>query len=164
MVVSSFSFNSISSTAAIVLGNNQIATFFTGADLQPITQQMQGTSEADEFLLQPGQLTVVTYQSHDRFGLIGGLSYSDLTITETTVRSGSDLYSAYEITLKTTGDRLAIVIPTGETTVPMAAAFFTPESNARGPVKIPVSCDLPTTSELQPLPGLRAMPVDLSKL
>jgi hypothetical protein len=155
-------FSAISSKAAIALGNNQIATFFTGADLQPITQQVQGTSEADQFLLQPGQLTVVTYQSHDRFGLIGGLSYDDLTITETRVRSGADLYSAYEITLRTTGERLAIVIPTGETIAPMAQAFFTPEPMANGPVKFPLSCDLPTINELQPLPGLRTLPVDLS--
>jgi hypothetical protein len=146
---------------AIALGNNQTITFFTGTDLQPITSQIQGTSEADQFLLQSGSLKVVTYQSHDRFGLIGGLSYSDLTITETTVRSLTDLYPAYEITLKTTGERLAIVIPTGETTAPMATTFFTPEPGVNGPVKIPVSCDLPT---LQPLPGLRSLPVDLSRL
>jgi hypothetical protein len=155
------SVNSTSLKEAIALGNNQTFTFFAGSDLQLTTQPIQGTSEADQFLLQSGSLKVVTYQSHDRFGLIGGLSYSDLTITETTVRSLTDLYPAYEITLKTTGERLAIVIPTGETTVPPATAFFTPEPNVNGPVKIPVSCDLPT---LQPLPGLHALPVDLSRL
>jgi hypothetical protein len=154
----------ISLKEAIALGNNQTATFFTGTDLQPITQQIQGTNEADQFLLQPGTLKVVTYQSHDRFGLIGGLSYSDLTITATTVRSGTDLYSACEITLKTTGERLAIVIPMGETTVPTATAFFTPESSANGLVKIPVPCDRPITIELQPLPGLYASPTALSNL
>jgi hypothetical protein len=155
------SVNSTSLKEAIALGNNQTFTFFAGSDLQPITSQIQGTSEADQFLLQSGNLKVVAYQSHDRFGLIGGLSYSNLTITETTVRSLTDLYPAYEITLKTTGERLAIVIPTGETTAPMATAFFTPEPSINGPVKIPVSCDLPT---LQPLPGLRSLPVDLSRL
>jgi hypothetical protein len=159
------SINSTSLKEAITPGNNQIITFFTGTDLQPITQQIQGTSEADQFLLQPGKLTVVTYQNHDRFGLIGGLSYSDLTITGTTVRSLTDLYSAYEITLKTTGERLAIVIPTGETTAPTATAFFTPEPNVNGPVKIPVSCDhLPKNNELQLFPTVSSSPVELSRL
>jgi hypothetical protein len=147
---------------AIALGNNQTVTFFAGSDLQPITQQIQGTSEADQFLLQPGSLTVVTYQSHDRFGLIGGLSYSDLTITETIVRSDTNFYPAYQITLKTTGERLAIVIPTDTTAAPDATAFFTPEPGANGPVKIPVPCDpLPKNNELQTLSSL---PVELSRL
>jgi hypothetical protein len=150
---------------AIAVGNNQTSTFFTGSDLQPITQQIQGTSEADQFLLQPGSLTVVTYQSHDRFGLIGGLSYSDLAITETTVRSDTDFYAAYQITLKTTGERLAIVIPTDTTAAPDATAFFTPEPGANGPVKIPVPCDpLPKNNELQPLPTLSSSLGELSRL
>jgi hypothetical protein len=155
-----------SAKEAIVLGNNQTATFFTGTDLQAITQPIQGTSEADQFLLQPGTLKVVTYQSHDRFGLIGGLSYSDLTITETTVRSDTNLYPAYEITLKTTGDRLAIVIPTDTTNALTATAFFTTElsANGPGPVKAPITCDpLPKTNGPQSSPGLYPSTIELPR-
>jgi hypothetical protein len=155
---------------AIATDNNQtLVTFFAGSDLQPTTSPIQGTSEADQFLLQSGTLKVVTYQSHDRFGLIGGLSYSDLTITETTVRSSGDTYLAYQISVKTTGETLAIllprqfgnVIPT-QTTAPTAAEFFTVESN--GPAKSVIICDrLPNTNDLLPLTDTSSSLSDCSR-
>jgi hypothetical protein len=156
---------------AIATDNNQtLVTFFAGSDLQPTTSQIQGTSEADQFLLQSGTLKVVTYQSHDRFGLIGGLSYSDLTITETTVRSSGDTYLAYQISVKTTGETLAILLPRQSvnsiptpTTAPTAAEFFTVESN--GPTKSVIICDrLPNTNDLLPLTDTSSSLGDCSRL
>jgi hypothetical protein len=120
--------------------------------------------------LQSGTLKVVTYQSHDRFGLIGGLSYSDLTITETTVRSSGDTYLAYQISVKTTGETLAILLPRQSvnsiptpTTAPTAAEFFTVESN--GPTKSVIICDrLPNTNDLLPLTDTSSSLGDCSRL
>jgi hypothetical protein len=156
---------------AIATDNNQtLVTFFAGSDLQPTTSQIQGTNAADQFLLQSGTLKVVTYQSHDRFGLIGGLSYSDLTITETTVRSSGDTYLAYQISVKTTGETLAILLPRQSvnsiptpTTAPTAAEFFTVESN--GPTKSVIICDrLPNTNDLLPLTDTSSSLGDCSRL
>jgi hypothetical protein len=73
---------------------------------------INATAMAEVFKLAagPGVLTLIGYQSNDRFGLIGGLSYDDLQITRTdAVPSGA------QIRVKSTralnpGDILAIVV------------------------------------------------------
>jgi hypothetical protein len=128
---------------AIATGDNQalVTVFFTTSappitpatipNIQTIIDRLQGTPDADDFFLQSGSIQLITYQSHDRFGLIGGLSYSDLAITPTTVQSMNDSFSGYQITIKATGEQLAIVIPAAEApaTLPLSAdAFFTEAS------------------------------------